>query len=138
MMTVKVWSSIPQYPNRAGNKSFMPRRPDDFGDGGAYPEIHIAQYPLGEGWKAARHSGSHGNVAFDDGEEEDEVMEEEQKEIEDKTLATKMALEKIVNVRLSAAQPKKQSSDSKFIKYKPSKQSAAAAAFNNSGAKESD
>ncbi|KAL2929065.1 SNW/SKI-interacting protein [Bienertia sinuspersici] len=70
-----------------------------------------------------------------DEEESDEESEELQKEIEETTEATKNALEKIVNVRLSAAQPKnvpKQSTDSKFIKYKPSQQ---AAAF-NSGAKE--
>ncbi|KAI4350810.1 hypothetical protein L6164_005224 [Bauhinia variegata] len=61
--------------------------------------------------------------------------EQMQNEIEETTQETKAALEKIVNVRLSAAQPKnvpKQSSDSKFIKYKPSQQSAAF----NSGAKE--
>ncbi|XWS09807.1 hypothetical protein CRYUN_Cryun39dG0020900 [Craigia yunnanensis] len=48
---------------------------------------------------------------------------------------TKAALDKILNVRLSAAQSNnvpKQSSDSKYIKYKPSQQSAAF----NSGAKE--
>ncbi|KAJ0960378.1 hypothetical protein J5N97_001795 [Dioscorea zingiberensis] len=58
-----------------------------------------------------------------------------EKEIEEATARTKAALEKIVNVWLSAAQPKNvptQSSDSKFIKYKPSQQSAAF----NSGAKE--
>lgn len=27
----------------------MPRTPEDFGDGGAFPEIHIAQFPLGMG-----------------------------------------------------------------------------------------
>ncbi|GAB4828387.1 hypothetical protein Ancab_035385 [Ancistrocladus abbreviatus] len=69
-------------------------------------------------------------------EELEEAMEEkEQNEIEETTMATKVTLEKIVNVRLSAAQPKnvpQQSSKSKFIKYKPSQQSAAF----NSGAKE--
>ncbi|KAF8034164.1 hypothetical protein BT93_C0441 [Corymbia citriodora subsp. variegata] len=68
-------------------------------------------------------------------EEEKEEDEDMEREIEEVTQETKSALEKIVNVRLSAAQPKnvpKQSSDSKFIKYKPSQQ---AAAF-NSGAKE--
>ncbi|KAI3685400.1 hypothetical protein L6452_34642 [Arctium lappa] len=55
--------------------------------------------------------------------------------VEKTTLQTKATLEKIVNVRLSAAQPKNvqtQSQNSKFIKYKPSQQSAAF----NSGAKE--
>ncbi|KAJ0537431.1 putative SKI-interacting protein, SKIP [Helianthus annuus] len=70
-----------------------------------------------------------------DDEEEEEDDDEKQQEIEKTTLQTKEALEKIVNVRLSAAQPKNvqtQSQDSKFIKYKPSQQSAAF----NSGAKE--
>ncbi|KAG6533041.1 hypothetical protein ZIOFF_006902 [Zingiber officinale] len=26
---------------------FVPRKPEDFGDGGAFPEIHVAQYPFG-------------------------------------------------------------------------------------------
>jgi SNW domain-containing protein 1 len=42
--------NAPAYPNRAGS-GFIPREEDDFGDGGAYPEIHVAQYPLGLGQK---------------------------------------------------------------------------------------
>lgn len=158
--------TIPPYMKRQG---FVPRRPEDFGDGGAFPEIHVAQYPLGMGRKDSKPGSkilpvtvdSQGNVAFDAivkqnenaskivysqhrdlvpkilrGEEDSDSEDEElQKEIDETTEATKAALEKIVNVRLSAAQPKnvpKQSSDSKFIKYKPSQQSAAF----NSGAKE--
>ncbi|KAK3327886.1 SKIP/SNW domain-containing protein [Cercophora scortea] len=34
----------PEYPNRAG---WRPRGPEDFGDGGAFPEIPIAQYVWG-------------------------------------------------------------------------------------------
>lgn len=34
----------PPYGLRQG---FLPRKAEDFGDGGAFPEIHIAQYPLG-------------------------------------------------------------------------------------------
>jgi hypothetical protein len=30
-------------------KGFIPRIKEDFGDGGAFPEIHIAQYPLDMG-----------------------------------------------------------------------------------------
>ena len=37
---------IPPYPHRAG---FVPRSRDDYGDGGAYPEIPTAQYPLDMG-----------------------------------------------------------------------------------------
>ncbi|KAL6577272.1 hypothetical protein OROMI_011548 [Orobanche minor] len=159
---------VPPYLKRAG---FKPSNPDDFGDGGAFPEIHYAQYPLGVGRRTNQKPGgkmlpltvdAHGISRYDtivrhnentkkivysqhsdlvpifvkDNEKEDEMdVDEKQKEIEETTQDTKAALEKIVNVRLSAAQPKNlpaQSSDSKFIKYKPSQQSAAF----NSGAKE--
>ncbi|CAK5083828.1 unnamed protein product [Meloidogyne enterolobii] len=36
----------PPYGRRQG---FVPRTQDDFGDGGAFPEIHIAQFPIGMG-----------------------------------------------------------------------------------------
>ncbi|KMZ75553.1 Pre-mRNA-processing protein [Zostera marina] len=154
---------VPPYGKRSG---FIPRKVEDFGDGGAFPEIHVAQYPLGMGRKNEKPSSkilpitvdSHGKVAFDaivklnensskivysqhkdlvpklvtEENVEDEEME---KEIHETTMRTKTALEKIINTRLSAAQPKNvptQSSDSKFIKYKPSQQSSAF----NSGAKE--
>lgn len=160
-------NSVPPYLKRDG---YRPSKPQDFGDGGAFPEIHYAQYPLDMGRKKDANPGQktlpvtvdeHGRVTFDaivkqnenaskivysqhrdlvpkilkDDMDEDEELDEIQKEIEETTEQTKAALEKIVNVRLSAAQPKNvptQSSDSNFIKYKPSQQSAAF----NSGAKE--
>lgn len=42
--------AIPPYGEREISK-FKPKGPQDFGDGGAYPEIHIAQYPLDMGKK---------------------------------------------------------------------------------------
>lgn len=39
---------IPPYGKRAG---WIPRSQEDFADGGAYPEIHVAQYPLNMGRK---------------------------------------------------------------------------------------
>ncbi|KAK6925085.1 SKI-interacting protein SKIP, SNW domain [Dillenia turbinata] len=159
---------VPQYLKRAG---FVPRKIEDFGDGGAFPEIHVAQYPLDMGRKDSKPGtkilpvtvNANGEVAFDaivkqsenknkivysqhkdlvpkilreaQEEMEEENDEELQREIEETTSETKAALEKIVNVRLSAAQPKNvpsRSDDSKFIKYKPSQQSPAF----NSGAKE--
>ncbi|CAI0459724.1 unnamed protein product [Linum tenue] len=150
----------------------MPRKVDDFGDGGAFPEIHIAQYPLDMGKNRSAKPGlkilpvsvdAHGNVAYDaivrqdensnkivysqhkdiipkilkneEGEDDMDEDEELQKEIEQTTQETKAALEKVVKVRLSAAQPKnvpQHNSESKYIKYKPSQQSAAF----NSGANE--
>ncbi|AQK56404.1 SNW/SKI-interacting protein [Zea mays] len=157
---------VPPYGKRTG---FVPRRPEDFGDGGAFPEIHVAQYPLGMGRRDDKGGSkilaltvdAHGSVAFDavvkQGENAGKIVyskhsdlvpkiatadsqatsddDEEQKQIEETTERTKAALEKVVNVRLSAAQPKNvptHDSESKFIKYKPSQQSAAF----NSGAKE--
>ncbi|XP_023756749.1 SNW/SKI-interacting protein A [Lactuca sativa] len=161
---------VPLY-NTPERFKYRPSKPQDFGDGGAFPEIHYAQFPLDLGRKKDSSSGpktlpvtvdKHGNLTFDaivkqnenaskivhsqhkdlvpkilkdEEDEEDEEEVEKQKKIEETTLQTKAALEKIVNVRLSAAQPKNvttQSQDSKFIKYKPSQQSSAF----NSGAKE--
>ncbi|KAF8977372.1 mRNA splicing protein [Entomortierella lignicola] len=63
---------IPPYGKRTGWK---PKKPEDFGDGGAFPEIHSAQYPLdmGRKKKTATKAGStialqvdaQGNVAYD-------------------------------------------------------------------------
>ncbi|CAF0749411.1 unnamed protein product [Adineta ricciae] len=39
--------TVPPYGHR---KDFIPRRPEMFGDGGAFPEIHMAQYPLNMGF----------------------------------------------------------------------------------------
>lgn len=41
-LTVPGRREPPPYMRRQG---FVPRRPEDFGDGGAFPEIHVAQYP---------------------------------------------------------------------------------------------
>lgn len=69
---------IPRYPLRV-KQQFVPRRNEDFGDGGAYPELHIAQFPLGMGKKGGNGSsaknsggtlalqvrGEDGKVAYD-------------------------------------------------------------------------
>jgi SNW domain-containing protein 1 len=44
---------IPPYLHR---RNFIPRNPEDFGDGGAFPEIHIAQFPLNLGKPGATSS----------------------------------------------------------------------------------
>ena len=43
---VKKVYNIPPYGQR---ENYVPRRIEDFGDGGAFPEIHILQYPLDMG-----------------------------------------------------------------------------------------
>jgi len=42
-------AAIPPYGKRGPGSGFVPRRPEDFGDGGAFPEIHVCQYPLNMG-----------------------------------------------------------------------------------------
>ncbi|KAL3083353.1 hypothetical protein niasHS_011155 [Heterodera schachtii] len=45
--------AIKEPPPYGHRKGFVPRTPEDFGDGGAFPEIHIAQFPLGMGMERA-------------------------------------------------------------------------------------
>ncbi|GMF10727.1 unnamed protein product [Phytophthora lilii] len=64
-------------PGARALRQFVPRRAADFGDGGAYPELHVAQFPLGMGKKggngsAAKNStlalqvrGDDGSVSYD-------------------------------------------------------------------------
>ena len=46
---------VPPYGHR---QSFVPRAQADFGDGGAFPEIHVAQFPLEMGRPAAKKAGA--------------------------------------------------------------------------------
>lgn len=48
-------TTAPPYGHRKG---WVPRREEDFADGGAFPEIHVAQYPLGMGAQEASGSKS--------------------------------------------------------------------------------
>lgn len=47
---VALQASIPPYGKRRG---WRPKDQSDFGDGGAYPECHVAQYPMEMGRKKA-------------------------------------------------------------------------------------
>lgn len=46
---------VPPYGHRQG---FVPRSVEDFGDGGAFPEIHAAQFPLDMGRPAKKKAGA--------------------------------------------------------------------------------
>jgi SNW domain-containing protein 1 len=48
-------SGPPSYGQRTG---WRPREQEDFGDGGAFPEIPVAQYPLGMGQKGSSTSNA--------------------------------------------------------------------------------
>lgn len=137
--------------------SFLP------GDGGAYPECHVAQYPLGLGKKKtaagntlALQVDSEGNVRYDaiahqgqrDGKfvqsqfkdlvplahrkdisEEQRLMERpSEEEVQETAEKTKAALEKLVNGKIKAAQPKNvpdAQGKTSFIRYTPGQQNGA-------------
>eukprot|EP00123_Amoebidium_parasiticum_P017455 comp23858_c0_seq1/m.41742 comp23858_c0_seq1/g.41742 ORF comp23858_c0_seq1/g.41742 comp23858_c0_seq1/m.41742 type:complete len:553 (-) comp23858_c0_seq1:252-1910(-) len=126
--------NCPPYGKRHG---WTPRSQADFGDGGAFPEIHVAQYPLGMGKKKqaagalALQVDGEGNVRYDaiarQGKGKDvvvhsrftdllpkDVLEDDptlkrpdEDEIAETTEATKAALERIVSSKIAAAKPVK-------------------------------
>lgn len=146
----------PPYLRRQG---FVPRRTDDFGDGGAFPEIHVAQYPLNMG-RADRESRSDktlavtlnadGELNYDailkQGKNKDKIIHSDHQalvpkvdkfesiparpdeEEEDKTAKeTLAALQRVIDGKLSAAQPTTlppQPGAATYIKYTPSQQGA--------------
>ncbi|KAJ1920721.1 mRNA splicing protein [Mycoemilia scoparia] len=82
-------ATAPLYGQRKG---WVPRTQQDFGDGGAYPEIHVAQYPLGLGRKKnkqgntlAKKVDADGDVRYDaiarHGHREDRVVHSKFKDL---------------------------------------------------------
>lgn len=82
------------YLKRAG---FVPRKAEDFGDGGAFPEIHIEQFPLDMGRDRLLKPGSkivpviidtHGNIAYDaivrQNENSNKILYSQHKDLEPK------------------------------------------------------
>ncbi|OMJ18446.1 Pre-mRNA-processing protein 45 [Smittium culicis] len=80
---------IPPYGQRSG---WTPKTLEDFGDGGAYPEILVGQYPLRMGLKKAKKGqvlskqvDSDGNIKYDAvaryGHGEDKIIQSEFKEL---------------------------------------------------------
>ncbi|KAK9765103.1 mRNA splicing protein [Basidiobolus ranarum] len=163
---VSTKNAPPSYRSRAG---WIPRAPEDFGDGGAFPEIHVAQYPLNMCRKTSKGGNTislqvdaEGNVQYDaiakHGHTDSRIVhshfkdlvplrqradvgevtldrpsEEDVQETADRTRA---ALEKIVQGKITASQPKSVNvqSDNKaqYIRYTPQQQSGSG----GSGAKQ--
>ncbi|CAO3613529.1 unnamed protein product [Cunninghamella blakesleeana] len=157
-------ANIPPYGQRS---TFRPLFPEDFGNGGAFPEINIVQYPLDMGRKKSQATETkggtltlqvdrEGNVAYDEiarqGHKEDRIVHtslkdlipmKERKDVDVEKLVmdrpseeevlsvaekTKAALEKIVQGKIKAAQPKSVAvstsggthKDPTYIRYTPS------------------
>ncbi|TFK76349.1 pre-mRNA-processing protein 45 [Pluteus cervinus] len=158
---VVIRQAVPPYGQR---KNWKPQSADDFGDGGSYPECHVAQFPLEMGRKKASSGNtlalqvdSEGNVRYDaiahqgqrpdkrvqsqfkdlvpllhrkDLDEEDKTMERpSEDEVQATADRTKAALEKLVNGKIKAAQPKNvpdSQGKTTFIRYTPGQQGGAA------------
>ncbi|CAO1614132.1 unnamed protein product [Parajaminaea phylloscopi] len=154
-------ASIPPYGRRQGWK---PRNQADFGDGGAYPECHIAQYPLEMGRKRSGRSGGalslqvdgEGNLRYDaivrQGRKDGQRVQSQHKDlvpltqrsaearasdllpdrpdataVAETTMRTRLALEKIINVKISSAQTshvEKTGGNSSYLRYTPGQQGA--------------
>ncbi|KAG8934582.1 mRNA splicing protein [Tulasnella sp. 419] len=148
---------IPPYGQRNG---WRPSSQAHFADGGAYPECHVAQYPLDMGKKKANAGGTlalqvdgEGNVRYDaiaqqghrDGRtvqsqfkdlvplnnrqdltDADRSMDRpSEEEVQQTAERTRLALEKLVNTRIKAAQPKNvpdSQGKTNFIRYTPGQQ----------------
>eukprot|EP00013_Stygamoeba_regulata_P010703 CAMPEP_0177675010 /NCGR_PEP_ID=MMETSP0447-20121125/26930_1 /TAXON_ID=0 /ORGANISM="Stygamoeba regulata, Strain BSH-02190019" /LENGTH=566 /DNA_ID=CAMNT_0019183283 /DNA_START=89 /DNA_END=1789 /DNA_ORIENTATION=+ len=122
-------AAIPPYGKRA---NYKPRDAADFGDGGAFPEVHHPQYPLGMGKKAGGPGAkstlgiavnSDGSVAYDSiakqgtmqlvharpkdvrGSRNDIPQRPEEEEVMSVTERTRAALEAAVNGKIAATRP---------------------------------
>ncbi|KAF8228504.1 pre-mRNA-processing protein 45 [Tricholoma matsutake] len=84
--------SRPLRPPYGQRKGWRPSTPDDFGDGGSYPECHVAQYPLNMGRKKgssgntlALQVDSEGNVRYDaiahQGQRPDKIIQSQFKDL---------------------------------------------------------
>ena len=145
-------ANIPPYGHRKG---WVPRQIEDFGDGGAFPEISVAQFPLDMGRKTDKKSNAlplqldaSGKIKYDvivrQGHSKDkiiyhklqdllpsEVLDDEEiekpgeEEINETTEATKAALEKLTQTKISAALPVRcadKPAPAQYLRYTPSQQ----------------
>lgn len=120
-------------PAQGQRRGWVPRDPEHFGDGGAFPEIHVAQFPLEMGRKSDKKGSavvslqmdSEGNIKYDAILNQDrthkkivqstakdlvakrvsemEVDKPDQDEVIAKMEETQAALEKVLNGKITAA-----------------------------------
>ncbi|CAG5125066.1 unnamed protein product [Candidula unifasciata] len=154
--------SAPPYGHRRG---WVPRSQEDFGDGGAFPEVHIAQYPLGMGKKQTTSNAlavqldAEGKIKYDaivrQGHGKDKIIHSRPQDllpkpiedddpslqkpdetvIEENTEKTRQALEKLITNKISAAMPVRLAEKQAPAQYIRYTPSQQGVAF-NSGAKQ--
>ncbi|KAL7992591.1 hypothetical protein Chor_016847 [Crotalus horridus] len=123
-------SSRREPPPYGYRKGWIPRMLEDFGDGGAFPEIHVAQYPLDMGRKKKMSNALAVQVDAEGKIKYDAIARQGQSK--DKT---RVALEKSVSQKIAAAMPVRAADKlgpAQYIRYTPSQQGVAF----NSGAKQ--
>lgn len=148
--TEKKVKEVPPYGERDG---FVPRSVEDYGDGGAFPEIHVAQYPLEMGRKKSsdnavvpvqldssgrvKHEAILGHTKpvfsqYTDLIEKPHVEEElgkpDEETVAETTAKTRSALERLVQGKIQAAQPSSvvtKAGGPTYVKYTPAQQGAA-------------
>mmetsp|Transcript_31576 Transcript_31576/g.55543 ORF Transcript_31576/g.55543 Transcript_31576/m.55543 type:complete len:608 (+) Transcript_31576:121-1944(+) len=128
----RTFKQVPPYLKRKG---FRPRVAEDFGDGGAFPEIHTLQYPLNMGRKDRAADAvtplrvdAQGNVKYDmivhqgvrrgkkvfsqlsdlvahDSDSDEDLAKPDEEEIQKLAEKTQMAMGKIVSKKMMAARP---------------------------------
>ncbi|PTB69627.1 hypothetical protein BBK36DRAFT_1138050 [Trichoderma citrinoviride] len=120
-------SGPPPYGQRAG---WRPRSQEDFGDGGAFPEIPIAQYPLDMGKKGAKTSNALALQVDAEGKVNEpgeiDLSRPDKESVEATTERTKNALAALVSGAVAAQKPKNlnigQRKDPTFVRYTPANQ----------------
>eukprot|EP01114_Cavostelium_apophysatum_P013203 TRINITY_DN3138_c0_g1_i1.p1 TRINITY_DN3138_c0_g1~~TRINITY_DN3138_c0_g1_i1.p1 ORF type:complete len:559 (+),score=177.22 TRINITY_DN3138_c0_g1_i1:136-1812(+) len=148
---VSTRKGVPPYGARKG---FIPRSVEDFGDGGAFPEIHVAQYPLdmgrkdaastqksvplttdGEGrikYEAILNPGSDKQIMARHEDlsakrfDEEELRRPDPEEEAEITARTKAAIEQVTSSKIAAAAPAAGGVGGAptFIRYTPSQKGA--------------
>jgi len=145
----------PPYGQRKG---WTPRTEEDYGDGGAYPECPVAQYPLGMGRRGGKGTGNalavtldaQGEVRYDaiarQGQHKDKIVyskltdmlpsaiadlddpslqKPSEEELASITEKTRLALERLTNNKIAAAQPVRcadKQAPAQYIRYTPGTQ----------------
>ncbi|XP_061173930.1 SNW domain-containing protein 1-like [Saccostrea echinata] len=162
LMPVMSRRTAPPYGHRKG---WIPRTQEDFGDGGAFPEVPVAQFPLGMGQKKSTSNAlavqldSSGKIKYDAiaryGHGKDKVVHSkfqdlvpkqideddpdmqlpDEEAVMDTTEKTRQALEKLVSTKISAALPVRAAEKQAPAQYIRYTPSQEGVAF-NSGAKQ--